>query len=383
MFVNIMLASILIIFIHPFASSDRISTKVSSFDSIVLLPNDEKVHYMGRFDFTEPLTPIFSWVMTGIKISFSNSASIFGNFTAPADHARLRVVIDNETHGFVSINHKTGSMKSYELAAGLSLESHILEVFKVSEDNTQKGSKGTMKFGGFELRDEGSFGPRPPSLPHKLEFIGDSDTAGWCADGSSKTGDDPNKYEDAYETWAQQIARLVGAETMVEAVSGWGVTEKSSPIQNILNNINEFDNKVKWNYTSWTPDAIVILIGPNDEITKDNSKKFIAAYLDLMNIVAKNYASATSVPKIIHVCGGSINGLDPCDDIQKANDQFNQQKNIKIKGFYTSITTANWKKINAKSGRSEYNGCDEHYNKQGHAVLAGDILPQLKKILKW
>jgi hypothetical protein len=51
------------------------------------------------------------------------------------------------------------------------------------------------------------------------------------ADGSPSTNDNPDTYEDAYQTWAQQIARNVSADVMVEAVSGFGVTKKSSPIQ--------------------------------------------------------------------------------------------------------------------------------------------------------
>ena len=51
------------------------------------------------------------------------------------------------------------------------------------------------------------------------------------------------------------------------------------------------------------------------------SSKFIAAYLDLLGMVATNYKDALPPPKIVHVCGGSLNGLDPCSDIQEANRQ--------------------------------------------------------------
>ena len=67
-----------------------------------------------------------------------------------------------------------------------------------------------------------SWGPRPQPAARRLEFIGDSDTAGWCADGSPNTGDNADSYQDAWDTWAQQIARNVSADVMVEAVSGFG-----------------------------------------------------------------------------------------------------------------------------------------------------------------
>ena len=35
------------------------------------------------------------------------------------------------------------------------------------------------------------------------------------------------------------------------------------------------------------------------------------------------------------------------------------------------------------NGKSEYNGCDGHYNVKGHGVLAADIIPQFKAVMGW
>ena len=86
--------------------------------------------------------------------------------------------------------------------------------------------------GGFSLS-AGEFGAAPPEATRRLEFIGDSDTAGWCADGSPSTNDKADKYQDGYQTWAMQIARNVSADMMVEAVSGYGV-EVSTPAIQVL-----------------------------------------------------------------------------------------------------------------------------------------------------
>lgn len=83
-----------------------------------------------------------------------------------------------------------------------------------------------MSFGGLTMTTSGgaaaSFGPAPVAARRRLEFIGDSDTAGWCADGDPQTNDNADNFEDAYQTWAQHIARNVSADVMVEAVSGYG-----------------------------------------------------------------------------------------------------------------------------------------------------------------
>ncbi len=96
---------------------------------------------------------------------------------------------------------------------------------------------------------------------------------------------------------------LIFLESMVEAISGWGVTTNSTPIQLVLDNINTFDDK-KWNYRSWIPDSIFLLIGPNDR----PGPSFVEAYLDLLNRITQRYAHIhlkNSIP-IISVCGGKI-----------------------------------------------------------------------------
>jgi hypothetical protein len=329
---------------------------------------------------------------------------------------------DDPSQGTVScataVGHHTppppGPADSYTLGSVTAAGTHTLEVFKVTEDNTKKGSQGSMSFGGFSLS-AGSFGPAPPSESRRLEFIGDSDTAGWCADGSAHGGDNADKYQDGYQTWAMQIARNVSAGFMVEAVSGFGVEPSTPAIQPIIDFTLGFDpSGGMWNYSSWVPDAVVILIGPNDEVPMlgrrqqqrgagRGGSKFIKDYLQLRTQVAKNYKGVPVPPKIVHVCGGSLNGLDPCDDIQTANKQFNMM-GLGMKGFYTTIDpsgpdasgqedkkTPHWSEINGCkegttkhcNGKSAYNGCDGHYNVKGHGVLARDIIPQFRQIMGW
>ena len=243
-------------------------------------------------------------------------------------------------------------------------------------------------------------------MPRRLEFIGDSDTAGWCANGKPSGGDAADAVENAYVTWAMQLARRVNAsEVMVEAVSGYGVTSRSGRIQELYPSTLAFaPSAPAWNFSSWVPDAVVVLIGPNDEAVKAAEAvepaeaveaadeggmggraagdAFVQAYLELCTLVATQYAKAPDPPKLVHVCGGSINGLDPCHDIQRASDLFNTQWTASTtRSYYTSITREHWHEINDPA--NGYLGCDEHYAPNGHAVLASDIEPQLRRIMGW
>ena len=190
--------------------------------------------------------------------------------------------------------------------------------------------------------------------------------------------------------------------SVVEAISGYGVMARTPAIQPVMDFTLGFDSAAgKWDYKSWVPDAVVILIGPNDEITLDVEKalhlnrsaefssKFITDYMQMLTQIDANYLGAPTPPKFVHVCGGSLNGLDPCDDIQTASKRWNAQGKP-MRSYYTTIETEHWNMINGCSegskhcsGKSAYNGCDGHYNSKGHAVLAADILPQLRKIMNW
>ena len=105
---------------------------------------------------------------------------------------------------------------------------------------------------------------------------------------------------------------------------------------------------------------------------KVGSSKFVKDYLNLLTTVAGNYKDAAVKPKIIHVCGGSLNGFDPCKDIQTANTEFNALGNG-FTGHYTTVTVKTWETINGCkkgmnncNGNSAFNGCDGHYNGNGH-----------------
>merc|ERR1711935_1218945 len=120
------------------------------------------------------------------------------------------------------------------------------------------------------------------------------------------------------------------------AISGIGVL--LWPIQQYLNYTCPFDDSEEWDWTTYTPDAVIMLIGPNDPSTRSHFEdKFITAYTELMAQIADKYADAEVKPKIISVCGGSINGLDPCPNIQIAIANYNADDDNNFTAYYTTI----------------------------------------------
>ena len=356
--------------------------------------SDGHVQYIGRFDTRNPARPAFSWSAAQVALTFSGSSTLRANFTAPGPGMRVLPIVDGVAQSPLVWGADKGDddddgehkrlTESQVVASGLSTTgSHTVTLWKITEDTAGSDGKrkveGSAYFHGFGL-DAGAKLLTPPARPsRRLEFIGDSDTAGWCADGHPKGNTDTaHKFQNAHDTWAAQLAGALDAEMFVEAISGWGVGAGASAIQKNLPNTCNFDASSPWDYARWVPDAVVMLIGPNDEsflarrfgsganngngtTASYSGSNFIKQYTDLLDYVAGAYAAAPAAPKIISVCGGSLNGLDPCEDIQTAQKAFNQ-KQSKVVASYVSITKAHWTEINGPNGKgtSEYNGCDGH-----------------------
>lgn len=106
----------------------------------------------------------------------------------------------------------------------------------------------------------------------------------------------------------------------------------------------------RWDFRRFTPDAVLLLLGPNDFPSPDLGK-FQTAYRGMLDLVVTNYAPTVAAGaglKIISVCGGSINGLDPCEQIQAAVKAFNAdlaRVHDGFRSFFVTISRDTWQEV--------------------------------------
>lgn len=55
-----------------------------------------------------------------------------------------------------------------------------------------------------------------------------------------------------------------------------------------------FERSFAWDFSAYTPDAVIVLLGPNDPST-NKPERFITAYIDMLELVARSYSGARSV----------------------------------------------------------------------------------------
>jgi len=314
-------------------------------------------------------TRLFAWPGTQIVAQFhgtSVSAKLMGSFTGD----RFVPIIDGEPKQAFITSKRHQGWKLYTLADGLPGGSHSVVLWKISEDLKESGLDGAARFGGFIT--DGQFLDLPAPRERRLEFIGDSDTVGYSAENIWGC-EDPDS-ENNYKTWGAQIARALDADYIAEAISGYGVgAGGTDSVPEKLGRTCPFLPGYDWNFTAYVPDAVVILIGPNDQMGKEFNRK----YKDMMNQIIENYANAAKRPKLIHVIGGSGNGFAPISRIKAVHDDV-------ADSYFVPMGKAKWKMMNRGRNQRQYQGCDDsHYNEKGHAVVVSEVMPKIRDIMGW
>ena len=186
-------------------------------------------------------------------------------------------------------------------------------------------------------------------------------------------------------------------------------------MESVLDHTNPYDDSHNWTYpVKSCPDAIILLIGPNDFLEgppvppvtshgfpperrsvtglpsagdKPAEVPLQRAYMRLLEMQMTSYRKCARAQSkvggfpMILVCGGSGNGLDPCRLENRIDDRFNSRHLLSpFQVHYVSMNHTTWHRINSSP---EYLGCDKHYNEKGHQVLTSEVLPQVQSILGW
>jgi len=135
-----------------------------------------------------------------------------------------------------------------------------------------------------------------------------------------------------------------------------------------------------WDYSSWTPNAVIFWVGVNDNHTSLHSPKFCRAYGALMEHAAAKYAYAAEKPKLIHVCASLDGSGNGCSDIQTVIGNFNSGRQDGFESFYAPISPSVWSAV--RNNRSLH-GCDRHPNPKGYELVKSDLVAQVRSILGW
>ncbi len=248
--------------------------------------NEKEIVTFGRHTYSNGF-PAFDWPNSGFYFTFRGNAVIlsFAEFKKPYTFYVL-VKVDNICQRFAL---STGNEKI--IIEGLQNKRHAIELIKITEGEER------IVFTGAEI-----FGTTPallPSVPKeglKIEFLGDSITAGY---GNLAPATEKLFYtfqQDSTRAYAYICASLLGADAHYECISGKGVYfncngVKDYEIPTFFTHASR-ETREPWDFTAWTPDVVVINAGTNDYCGKVEDKTFTEAAVDFLKLVRSKYPKA-------------------------------------------------------------------------------------------
>ena len=135
----------------------------------------------------------------------------------------------------------------------------------------------TFSFSGLKL--DGKLLDPPQKAPHRIQFLGASDTAGYCIDGTPDTSAVSSalsgwEYTNCDAGYVHLVGEALDADIEVLAIAGIGLTQNANakqkwqlgplPLPDYYNRTLQSDADTMWDPENFVPDLVVISLGGND-----------------------------------------------------------------------------------------------------------------------
>lgn len=338
-----------------------------------IAPGHANIQYFGRWDKSD----------AGNFRCAQGAVYIKANFTGTSLKVKLR---DPNNYWRVSIDGSEFTKfrpKGNEtvLAENLKPGQHKVLLVRSTE-----GYMGESQLKGFVIDDDASL-EKPDALKkRRLEFVGDSITAG-AKNDDELMGSNYNDIEDNDMAYGPQLARMLDADYSVLAKSGEGVihnwAEKwpgnqvhTADRYQWTKYSDKFEGNQQWDTKQFPVDAVIIAMGTND--FSDNKRKpteeeFVAGYTRLIETVRKMNPDA----KII--CTEPVPGWVG----KKARKWISTSvENLKAKGdnklYYIELNTPA-----PLLEESDYANDSTHPLKSGATKIANYLKDKVAAIMGW
>ncbi|HEY9167588.1 MAG TPA: SGNH/GDSL hydrolase family protein [Candidatus Kryptonia bacterium] len=355
--------------VFQMSSCSFITTIPESDTSGIVDADNPNIQYIGRFNFSNPKRVLFDWAGVYICARFSGTSCSVRIHDSTDEYA---VTIDDHAPRILSMD----SSDVYRVASGLTDSvPHTIILQKRTEPLVGRGA-----FMGFIL-DRGARLLAPEKRPgRRIEYIGNSITSGFGVMGDSSNCNFTPQTEDAAMSFAAIASRALGADYHMISYSGRGVVRNYGdknkisvdPMPALYDRTCNFDSTVKWDFTKWIPQSVVINLGTNDFSTEPHPDRdvFEAAYDRLINRVRALYPGVT----MFCVTGPMI--MEPCTDyvsevVRKQQQSEGRDKDVFLIDIPHSIMDpGDW-------------GCAMHPNIFGAEKMANIIVPLIRLRMNW
>ena len=237
------------------------------------LPDNEKINYMGRIEFSDPKAPVFYFAGSQILFDFSGtSLKIKLNNHTVWGEVSLGAIIDGEMIKVQLQAENNDKDMTLTVAENLAAGKHTAVIYKKHAGNQ------FFAFKGIEA-DELLEKPELPSF--KVEAYGDSVCAGEVIEAADYVGKcDPeghnSRYDNVWNSFVMQTARDLGGQIHnicqggIALFNGTGYFHSPDYIglettYDKLCYFPEGGELTPWDFKRYIPDLVIIAIGQNDK----------------------------------------------------------------------------------------------------------------------
>jgi lysophospholipase L1-like esterase len=265
-----------------------------TYSTTLIPPSDSKINYYGRIDLSNPSAAQYGW--SGVIIEARFTGPLIG---MKIDHsgAYYLVQIDENVDTLINVKSSGEYIFSKKLSDGV----HTVRIKLRSEDHYSIGS-----FQGLVLADGKQLNDPPPKPLRKIEFIGDSYTAGYGIEspGRECTPDEVKMYTNVFKTFTIKVTEAFHAQNIILGWSGAGMVRNYNYAKKRSDDPFPFyydrsfgnaNDQKKWNFSQWKPDLVVICLGTNDYSTTPtpDDSMYVGDYHKFINRILTNY---TDIP---------------------------------------------------------------------------------------
>ncbi|WP_190809959.1 SGNH/GDSL hydrolase family protein [Flagellimonas sp. S3867] len=263
--------------------------------------SNPQIVYSGRIDSSQVKGVELYWSGSSIKLNFEGE-SIAALIEDEKGDNYYNIIIDaNDPFIF-----RPDTIKHYhQLASGLSKGKHTIQIFKRNE-----WGSGKTTFYGFQIKENAKVLPKPIRLKKKIEFYGNSITAGYAVEDLSGKDSPDSTYTNNYLSYAAITSRHFDAEYQCICTSGTGILVSWHPLTmpELYDRLVPTDSNSKWDFSLYNPDIVVVNLFQNDSwlvnmpeyeefkvrfgTETPDDDKIIAAYQQFITNLRQKYPNA-------------------------------------------------------------------------------------------
>lgn len=216
-----------------------------------------QIEYAGRIGFSKEQGAKLYWSGSSIKINFEGE-SLAALIEDEKGDNYYNIILDQDS---LFILYLDSTKRYYPLADGLSKGPHTIEIFKRTE-----WDRGKTSFYGFQIEGNAKVLLKATPYKRKIEFYGDSITAGYAVEDTSGKDSPDSTFTNNYVSYAAITARHFDAAYQCICRSGIGITISWFPLimPEIYDRLNPTDSTSKWDFSLYNPDIVVINLFQND-----------------------------------------------------------------------------------------------------------------------